>query len=207
MKNWERYREYLETGDFHVHTDYTEGSHNILELCEQAIMNNLKLIAFTEHVRKVIFYDFDAFLADIDSARQRYPKLRILSGCEASVTDTEGSLDVSQGVLENIDIVVASFHSFPYGHKAEFLSALYSALKNPRVDIWGHPATFLRNVNLTVTETMDIINACKSNSVLIEDSLAPVYRTHPEFIKLANELGALTVRNSDAHCRENLKKV
>lgn len=207
MKNWEKYRKYLETGDFHVHTDYTEGVHSVFELCEQAVLNNLKLICFAEHVRKAISYDYDALLADIEKARQRYPRLRILPGCEAKVLDTSGSLDVSQDILDKADILVASFHGFPYGRKEDFLSALFGMLRNPRVDIWGHPATFLRNVGLTTRDMQSVIGECMKNKVLIEDSLAQPYRTPPEFLEACKRLGATIVQNSDAHCMEELKKV
>jgi DNA polymerase (family 10)/putative hydrolase len=206
MKNWERYQEYLERGDFHVHTNYTEGSSTVSEMCEQAIMNNLSLIAFTEHVRKNLSYDFDSLLKEIKRARKLYPKLRILSGCEAAVRDREGSIDVSQEVLDKSDIVVASFHSFPYGRKQDFLKALHKMLRNPRVDIWGHPITFLRNINPTPSEIQDIIRSCIENKVLIERSLSPIYLTPSEFLRLAQSLGATIVTNSDAHSREDLKK-
>ena len=207
MKTWEKYKGYLETGDFHVHTDHTEGLSSVDELCEQAVMNGLKLIAFTEHVRKSLSYDYDALLADIKEARERYPGLVILSGCEAAVRDREGSLDVSEDVLAKADIVVASFHSFPYGHKEDFLRALRGMLRNPRVDIWGHPATFLRNVDLTHKELEGIIMLCKERKVLIEDSLAQAYSTPPGFLEMARELGAATVRDSDAHSRDDLKRL
>ena len=207
MKNWEKYTDYLETGDFHVHTDYTEGSSSVSEMCEQAVMNNLRLICFAEHVRKKISYSYDELLSDIERARSRYPRLIILAGCEAKVLDTEGSLDVSQDILDSAEIVVASFHSFHYGRKEEFLSTLFGMLRHPRVDIWGHPATFLRNVELSAPETRSIIEACKKNRVLIEDSLAAPYRTHQDFITRARSLGAVVVQNSDAHCREDLKVI
>ena len=46
MKNWEKYSDHLETGDFHVHTNYTEGSNTVDEMCQQALKNNLTLICF-----------------------------------------------------------------------------------------------------------------------------------------------------------------
>ncbi|MCK5643166.1 MAG: PHP domain-containing protein [Gammaproteobacteria bacterium] len=207
MKNWEKYTDYLETGDFHVHTNYTENSHTINEMCEQAILNGLKLICFAEHVRRTISYDYDELLKDIERARVIYPKLKILAGCEAKVLDTSGSLDVSKEILSKAEILVASFHSFHYGRKEEFMNALFGMLRNPRVDLWGHPATFLRNVDLQTPDLEKIINECKKRKVLIEDSLALPYQTHTHFTDLARKLGATVIKNSDAHSRDDLKKV
>jgi histidinol phosphatase-like PHP family hydrolase len=123
------------------------------------------------------------------------------------VLDRSGSLDVSQEILEKAEIVVGSFHGFPYGSKQEFLKALHGMLSHPRLDIWGHPVTFLRNVGLTHSEQKQIINQCIEKGVLIEDSLAQAYPTPPDFLELARDLGAQIVRNSDAHSREDLKRV
>ena len=207
MKNWEKHSDYLETGDFHVHTSYTEGSNSVDEMCQQAMQNNLKLICFAEHVRKQISYDYDALLADIERAREKYPGLVILSGCEAKVLDTKGSLDVSEEILEKAEIVVASFHGFSYGSKHEYMSAVLGMLRNPRVDIWGHPATFLRNADLAPEEKRKIIETCISNWVIIEDSLAEPYRTHQTFTDIARGMGATVVQSSDAHSKEELKLI
>jgi histidinol phosphatase-like PHP family hydrolase len=207
MKNWERYRTYLGTGDFHVHTSYTEGLNSVFELCEQAIQNGLRLVCFAEHVRREISYSYDDLLRDIQEARRLYPGLKILSGCEAKVLNWSGSLDVSPEILKKAEIVIASFHSFPQGPKEDYVRALFGALRHPRVDIWGHPQTFLRNVNLTPPELQAIIRECKKRRVLIEDSLVETYRTPPGFLDMCKKLGATLVTDSDAHCKEDLKRI
>jgi histidinol phosphatase-like PHP family hydrolase len=207
MKNWEKYRAFLKTGDFHVHTSYTDGDNSVLDLCKQAVSNSLSLICFAEHVRKKIHYDFNNLVIDIEEARSLFPKLKILVGCEAKVLDTEGNLDVSQEILNSAEILIASFHDFPYGAKEDFLSALNGALAHPRLDIWGHPMTFIRNVVLNQSELATIIKTCKKNRVLIEDSLKDIYRTPPDFLNLCLKLGATTVTNSDAHDIYHLKRL
>ena len=113
--------------------------------------------------------------------------------------DRDGSLDVSRDVLKKAEIVVASFHDFPHGGKEDFLRALRGALRNPRVDIWGHPQTFLRNVDLTAQELRDIIKECMKRRILIENSLAAPYQTPPTFLESCRSMGAAVVTNSDAH--------
>jgi len=207
MKNWERYRACLETGDFHVHTSYTDGSNTVMEMCEQAVRNGLKLICFSEHVRMEISYDYDDFLNDIIEARQLFPGLKILAGCETKILDRSGSLDVSREILGKAEIIIASFHDFPQGPREDFIQALLGALRHPRVDIWGHPQTFLRNVSLTPPELQVIIKECKKRRVLIEDSLVETYRTPPGFLDMCKKLGTTMVTNSDAHYAEDLKRI
>ena len=97
MKNWKKYQEYLEKGDWHVHTNYTDGKNTVLEYCEQAEKNELKLIVFAEHVRKKLDYNFDKFLSDVQSAKDKF-NLIILVGCEAKMIDLKGTLDVSKDI-------------------------------------------------------------------------------------------------------------
>ena len=59
MKRWEKYKEFLSLGDWHVHTSYTDGKNTVYELCRRARENRLRLIAFTEHVRRTLTYRFE----------------------------------------------------------------------------------------------------------------------------------------------------
>jgi len=71
----------------------------------------LELIAFTEHVRRNLDYDFDDFVAEVYSAKDKFD-LEILAGCEAKVVDSEGRLDVSDDILKECEIVLGVFHRF-----------------------------------------------------------------------------------------------
>ena len=75
-KKWFPYRDYLHKGDWQVHTSYTDGSNTVFEFCERAVKNNLELIAFTEHVRSELDYNFYSLISDIESAR------RMVSCCQ-----------------------------------------------------------------------------------------------------------------------------
>lgn len=66
MKTWQRYPEFLIKGEWHVHTCYTDGQNTIDECCQKAVEIGIPLIAFTEHVRKNLNYDFHNFLNDIE---------------------------------------------------------------------------------------------------------------------------------------------
>lgn len=203
MKKWQRYSRYLDTGDWHCHTRYTDGRNTVMEMCHQAQKNGLELIAFTEHVRKSLSYDFGRLVKDVKSARGKFPRLKILVGCEAKVLDTKGSLDVSDDILKKCDIVLATFHSFPHSGKKELESALKNMLINPHVDIWTHPITFFQKCPLCEKDVYRIIKLCIRNSVLVEDNIRPRYRS-PRFIEACREMGAKTVTGSDAHGVEDL---
>ena len=204
-KGWERFSGFLHKGDWHVHTNYVEGENSIHEMCEQARDNGLKLIAFTEHVRRKLDYDFNKYVKEIEHAKKNFPGLKILIGCEAKVL-FDGGIDVSEEVAGRCDVVIASFHGFP-PEEEEKIRALRTALRNPRMDIWGHPATFFRDTNPEAGQVRELIRLCIRNRVLIENSLCPKYRPPAVFLETARKIGAKTVISSDAHSVRELRKM
>jgi histidinol phosphatase-like PHP family hydrolase len=204
MKKWQKFSGYLETGDWHCHTRYTDGRNTVLEMCRQAKKNRLKLLAFTDHVRRKPLYNFDDIVNDVEMARKKYPGLKIVVGCEAKVLDEKGTLDVSQDVLGKCEIVLATFHSFPTPERKGLESALRNMLKRPEVDIWTHPITFFQKCPLCEKDVNEIIRICAKHNVLIEDNIKPRYRS-PRLIEMCRKLGAKTVVSSDAHGVEDLR--
>ncbi len=204
MTKWQKYSKYLDTGDWHCHTKYTDGRNSVMEMCRQADKNGLELIAFTEHVRKRLTYDFGRLVKDVKNARKKFPKLRILVGCEAKVLDREGRLDVSQETLKKCDIVLATFHSFPHSDKKDLERALKNMLRNPDVDIWTHSITFFQKCPLCEKDVYEIIRLCIKNNVLIENNIRPRYKC-PRLIEACRKMGAKIVTGSDAHGAEDLR--
>ena len=205
MNLWKNYKHYLHCGDFHVHTNYTDGKNTVLEYCQKAQENNLKLIAFTEHVRKNLTYSYNDFLSDISQAKSEFEDIKILSGCEAKVLNINGELDAPENVLEQCDVVIGVFHSFKYKDKKNYLSALEAMLRNLVVNIWGHPTLFAKehNIKLEDDDLKEIINICIKNNVLIERNLK--YNVpNTNFIRLAIKGGAKFVVGSDAHSINDL---
>ena len=193
-------KSYIQYGDFHVHTNYTDGKNTVIEYCQKARQNNLKLIAFTEHVRRNLTYNYNDFLSDIFQAKSEFDDLKIFSGCEAKVLNVDGELDAQEEILDTCDIVIGVFHSFKYKDKKNYLIALKAMLRDPIIDIWGHPTLFAKkhNIKLEEDELKEIINVCIENNVLIEKNLK-YNLPDVNFIKLALNERAKFVMGSDAH--------
>src|SRR5262245_54625836 len=100
--------------DLHLHTTQTDGKAEIDEIMADAVAKGLARIAFTEHVRKDTNW-FPDFAQRIRTAQMQYPALEVLVGCEAKALDTSGSLDVSDAIRAECDIVLGSVHRFPDG--------------------------------------------------------------------------------------------
>ncbi|MFH1445485.1 MAG: PHP domain-containing protein [Nanoarchaeota archaeon] len=207
MKKWERYKEHLETGLWHVHTNYTDGKNSVFEFCQKAQDKGFSSIAFTEHVRKELTYNFDNFLADISKARDKFD-IKIIAGCEAGVLDEKGTLDISEEVLKKCEVVFAAFHR-PIQTHADYLKAVMNMLQNPNVDAWAHPHFIPAKImptgfmipsdtmHLSVDELKSIMALAAKNNVLIENSVR--YQTPEDFIAVAKLQGATIFKGYDAH--------
>jgi len=69
--------------------------------------------------------------------------VRIYRGAEANILDFGGSIDIREKYLKMTDFVIASMHDITIdpGGREENLAGYEGALKNPYVDIIGHPGS------------------------------------------------------------------
>lgn len=195
MKVWQRYKEYLLNGEWHIHTCYTDGVNSVAEYCEKALELSIPLLAFTEHVARKLSYNFDGLLAEIDKARAEYD-LIILSGCEAKVLP-DGSLNVSDDIIKEVDYPIFAFHSFPKDLDL-FIDCLKSAIANRYVNTWAHPGLFLTKIaaNIDLDTLREIFRIMKQHDVILENNSK--YSLPPsEWSRLADEIGLTMVKGSD----------
>lgn len=140
--------------DFHIHTVQTDGENTVREMITQAKQLKLDSIAFTEHVNSITDWYHD-FFHHIDELRKK-ENINILIGIEAKPIDFEGTLDVSQDIIEKSEITVGSIHRYPDGKgglinikeieklgekksaEIEF-KLLMGLLQNNQIDVLGHP--------------------------------------------------------------------
>lgn len=203
MKTWRKYEEYLTTGEWHVHTSYTDGENTVFELCRAAVDLGIPLIAFTEHVRRELTYDFNSLLADIERARGEFPELIILSGVEAKVLP-DCSLDVCEDIIREVDYPIFAFHSFPDDLEL-YIRCLKEVIKNRYVNTWAHPGLFLKGRGLTLEEetVREILGLMKRSDVLLE--VNSKYNLPPgSWLGLAEKMGVKVVRGDDIHSLEQM---
>jgi DNA polymerase (family 10)/putative hydrolase len=205
MKTWEKYRKYLMKGEWHVHTNYTDGNNTIFEYCQKAVQHNIPLIVFTEHVRKKLDYDFGSFLREIEKTREMFPELIILSGLEAKVLET-GELDVEEKLLKKVDYPIFAYHTFP-ASKNIYLETIQKVIKNRYVNTWCHPGLFLvkNHIKIKEEELIKILENMKTHRVLLE--LNKKYNLpDASWIKKAKEKKVLLVNGGDIHSIIDLKR-
>ena len=205
MNCWEKYREFLWSGEWHIHTSLADGKNLPIEYARAAAENQIPLIAFTEHVRKKMSYNYEMFCDLIKESKELFPQIVILRGIEAKILP-DGTLDCPENIFSAADFKIASFHSFE-GSIDKQIEAASLVFERFPVDCWGHPA-FKRNEDILDTEYSELeelFGIMKNNHVLMEANLKhlrPVTEWFEKYSRVSNRLGA--VYGSDSHSVEEM---
>jgi len=204
MKVWKKFDDFLLDGEWHIHTDYTDGDSKIIDLVKKAEEIGLPLIAFTEHIRPKLTYDFNQFLEDIRNAKKKFRKIEILSGVEAKVLPKKG-LNY-ENYFDVVDYVAFAFHKFPK-KKGLYLKRLKEAIRNEYTDAWAHPGLFFQKNKICLSKKalVNILDMMEKERVMLE--INKKYNL-PEvsWMNEGREIGVKMVRGSDIHSVEELKK-
>ncbi len=132
-------------GDLHMHTDATDGRDTIRQMADAALARGLTYIAITDHSKNLAMtngLDDTRALAHVKRIREvdaeMGGRIRVLPGIEVDIL-ADGSLDLEDSTLAQMDVVVASVHSHFNQTVEEMTARVVRALENPHVRILGHP--------------------------------------------------------------------
>ena len=132
-------------GDLHAHTDWSDGANSIQAMADAAQALGYDYLVISDHSVSMGF--IHGLSTDrvreqrriINKINEAYNDFRLLQGIEANIR-SDGTLDYSDDVLSQFDIVTASIHSGLGQPKEMITSRMISAIRNPHVDIIGHPS-------------------------------------------------------------------
>src|SRR5262252_5531002 len=131
-------------GDVHMHTVETDGRNTIEEMAEAVRERRYQYMAITDHSKNLAFAngltDERALIhiERIRAAEKAFSGLRILAGIEVDILQ-DGELDLSDSVLAQMDVVIASVHSHFNQDRDTMTARLIKAISNPNVSVIGHP--------------------------------------------------------------------
>ena len=201
-------------GDVHMHTIETDGRNTIEEMAEAAKERSYKYMAITDHSKNLAFangLDDKRALEHIQRIRKANEKIegiKIFAGIEVDIL-ADGALDLSDSVLEQMDIVIASVHSHFNQSSAEMTERLLKAVENPNTSLIGHPTGRLLLRRDAYAFDLDVIlKAAAQKKVAMELNAYPdrldLCDTH---LRRAKELGVKIVINTDSHHTSHLEKI
>jgi DNA polymerase (family X) len=194
-------------GDLHMHTDWSDGKVSLERMVDAAIARGYSYAAITDHSPAVGFgmgLDAGRLRAQIERVRalaaQLEPAFTLLVGCEVDILK-DGSLDYSDELLAELDLVVASVHAGHRLSERDQTQRVCAAMQNPHVDILGHPTG--RKIGTRDPRPLDmerVVATAVETGTILEVSAQPdrldLRDTH---VRLAVEAGARLAVDTDAH--------
>jgi len=136
--------------DQHIHTVFSDGAHQPKDCVLAAKKLGLYEIAITDHVWRSSDW-VGKYVAQIRRLQEENPQLRIRVGLEAKTVDLEGNVDISDEAAQKVDFVMGVVHRHlpdvgtdlaklgPVRMAETEAALMLNMLKNPIVDVIGHP--------------------------------------------------------------------
>jgi DNA polymerase (family X) len=193
--------------DLQTHSNYSDGKLTMLEMAKAAAKRGIKVIAFTDHsvslgvANGLNMERHKEQAAEIKKAQKKLgDKILILHATEVEIK-ADGSLDYPDEFLATLDLVVASMHTGLRQPREKVTERTINAIRNPHVDIIGHPTGRLIPDREPADLDMDAVLAAAA-----ETGVALEINAHPSRLDLddiyarrARDLGIPISINTDAH--------
>ena len=204
-------------GDCHSHSNWSDGGSPIEEMVLTAVELGHEWLVLTDHSPQLRVANgltaerltkqlriVDAVNASLDG------QFRLLKGIEVDILD-DGSLDQTDMMLGQLDLVTASVHSKLKMNRAPMTRRMVTAVSNPRVNVLGHCTGRLVTGSRGTRAQSDfdahaVFEACAEHGTAVEINSRPERCDPPdELIVLAMEMGCLFAIDSDAHAPGQLE--
>ena len=202
-------------GDVHMHTTATDGHNSIREMAEAALSLGYGYIAITDHSQALGMangldekraLEHIRRIREVDS--QMEGRIRIFTGIEVDIL-ADGSLDLDDEVLAQMEVVIASVHSHFAQPREEMTARVIRAIENPNVRILGHPTgrLLLRREPFALDMGL-VLRRAAELGVAMEHNAAPErLDLNDRDLRLARELGCKIVISTDSHDIRHLAKM
>lgn len=197
--------------NLHMHSTYSDGKLSMLDMARAAIKRGLKVIVFTDHsvslgvANGLSMERHKQQAAEIKKIQKQLgDEILILHGSEVEIK-ADGSLDYPDDFLASLDLVVASLHSSLRQPREKVTQRLLNAVRNPHVDIIGHPTG--REIPDREGADLDmevIFQAAAESGVALEINAHPSRLDLDDaYARRAKDLGVPISINTDAHSEED----
>jgi len=201
-------------GDVHMHTVETDGKNTIEEMAEAARARGYKYMAITDHSKNLAFANgLDdkravEHIARIRAVDEKMEGIRIFAGIEVDILG-DGELDLSDDVLAQMDLVIASVHSQFNQDRAKMTERLLRAVTNPNTSILGHPTGRLLLRRDAYPFDMDaVLKAAAEHKVAMElNSYPDRLDLNDVHLRQAKNHGVKIVINTDSHHTSHMEKI
>jgi DNA polymerase (family X) len=198
--------------DLQVHSTWSDGKLSMLEMAKAEAERGMKVVAFTDHsvslgVTGGLSMERHAEQEKEIEATQKElgDSIRILHASEVEIK-ADGSLDYPDEFLGSLDLVVASLHTSLRQPREKVTQRTINAIRNPHVDIIGHPTGRLIPEREPADLDMDAVLAAAAESgVALEINAHPARLDLDDvYARRAKDMGIPISINTDAHSEADL---
>ena len=193
-------------GDLQIQTTWTDGAHSLEEMVAAARARGLEYIAITDHTRGLPMtggsdeQQLRRQMAVIAQLNRQLDGFRVLTGAEVNI-GRDGTLDITDEVLAELDVVGVAVHSHFNLPRAEQTQRVIRAMENPHADILFHPTGRMLGRRAPIDVDIDaVIAAAKRTGTVLEiDAFPDRMDLKDEHVRQAIASGVPLVIDSDAH--------
>src|ERR671935_2584066 len=193
-------------GDLHCHTTWSDGRASVLEMGQAARDLGYDYLAICDHtvsVGAVTGLDADGVrrqAEEIAAANEGLAPFRVLRGTECDIR-RDGSLDLPEDVLAELEWVQVSVHGGQRGSREELTRRVLSALDSPFVSALSHPTGRLINHRPPNAVDLEAVFArlAETGRAVEVNGLPDRLDLRDEHVRLAREAGVAICVNTDAH--------
>ena len=201
-------------GDLHVHTDWSDGAYSIQEMAEEAKKMGLEYLAVCDHSKGLRIAhglteeDLIKQTNEIRKINEGIEGFTILSGVEVNIK-ADGSLDIKNQVLADLDIVVASIHSGFKQPRGKMTERMIAAIHNDHVNVIGHPTGRIMNRRKPYDiDLSEVFEAASAQRVYMEINAFPSRLDLSDIDCLrAKDCGLKMAIGTDAHNKDQLRYI
>jgi DNA polymerase (family X) len=185
-------------GDLHMHSTWSsDGKNTIEEMARRCIERGYSYMAITDHSHYLREQRLEDQRAEVAKLNEQLAPFQIVHGIEVNIR-ADGSLDVDDKTLAEMEWVIASLHTAFDKNPTERLLA---AMDNPNVDMIGHPTA--RKINKRAPADVDVDKlievALRTGTVLEINSQPDRLDLRDVNARRAGEAGLKLLVNTDAH--------
>jgi DNA polymerase (family 10) len=197
--------------DLQVHSTWSDGKLSMLEMARAAAKRGIKVIAFTDHsvslgvTGGLSIEKHKKQAAEIKKIQKQLgDEVLVLHASEVEIK-ADGSLDYPDEFLASLDLVLASMHTSLRQPREKVTERMLNAIRNPHVDIIGHPTGRLIPDREGADLDMDaVLNAAAETGVALEINAHPSRLDLDDmYARRATELGIPISINTDSHSEED----
>jgi DNA polymerase (family X) len=201
-------------GDLHCHTTRSDGRASVYEMGLAARERGYDYLAICDHTKNVRVVpglaadDVRAQAEEIAEANERLAPFRLLRGIECDILH-DGSLDLPDDVLAELDWVQASLHAGQRRPREELTKQVLEAMRSPHVSALSHPTG--RYIGRRPENALDLERVFETS---IETGVALEVNGLPDRLDLSGnhvreaiEAGAPIVVSTDAHSIQGLENM